>query len=108
MLPNVTYDDNTQTYSFTLWRDNKKVTHDLKGFLVGLHASPEADVFHAHRVKIDGPAFDGDLHYIFVEDFDGNETFIWVSKNEFELLEAMVDEIKDRIYHDVLTAKCQR
>jgi len=98
MLPTVSFDDPSGTYTFTLWRDGKKVIHKTMGFFVGLYAEAETNISHSERAKIDGPAVDGYLYYICTEGFDGEETFIWVTKNEFELLEDMVDQIREGLY----------
>ena len=43
MLPTVTFDDPSGTYTFTLWRDDKEVTHELKGLSVYLEVIPEQE-----------------------------------------------------------------
>jgi len=96
MLPTLVHEDGI--YTFTLWRDGKKVVHTLKGFCVGVHSEPEDGLQPSLRAKVDGPSFDGILYYIWVEEFNGDENFIWISKNEFELLDAILIEITEDLY----------
>lgn len=41
MLPNVTFDYDSRTFTFTLWRNEKQVIHELKGVNVFVDAMPD-------------------------------------------------------------------
>jgi hypothetical protein len=112
MLPTVTFDANkNDTYTFTLWRDGKKVVHEFKGFSVTINENNE-NVIHgaryvlingideriilpADRAKLDGPAFDGTFYYITVQPFQGEDIMIWLSKDEAAVLQPIMDDIAE-------------
>jgi hypothetical protein len=111
MLPTVCFDHEEECYTFTLWRDGKKVVHEFKGFSVSINSSNETVVngFSSARLyildaesakpeevaQIDGPAIDGQFYYICAVPFRGEDTIIWLSKEEYEILEPMSDEIEE-------------
>ena len=85
MLPTVTFDDPSGTYTFTLWRDDKEVTHELKGLSVYLEVIPDDDYDKTKNVK----------HYIYVRPYDGEDILISLSKEEYDVLDPMIMEIED-------------
>jgi len=109
MLPTVTFEKDI--YTFTLWRDDKKVVHEFKKFSVtinekhdtvihgissvGIHEIDERVLEPHERPKFDGPSFDGKLYYISAQPYQGDEIFIWLSKEEYEVLEPMMDAISE-------------
>jgi len=111
MLPTVTFNDDNEIYKFTLLRDNKKQVHQFKRFSVSVNDSNDTvihgissvgiyeideSVLEPHeRPKFDGPAFDGKLYYISAQPFEGDEIFIWLSKEEFQILQPMLDDIEE-------------
>lgn len=117
MLPTVTFDANkNDTYTFTLWRDGKKVVHEFKGFsvtinekvetvihgfsFVTIHGIDERIILPEERAKIDGPASDGTLYYIYAEPFQGDCRMIWLTKQEAELLLPMMDTIEEDKFYE--------
>ena len=94
MLPNVTFDDPSGTYTFTLWRDNKEVIHELKGLSVYLEVIPDDDYDKTKNVK----------YYIYVRTYDSDDILIPLSKEEYDVLDTMIMEIEeenfDRDCHD--------
>ena len=117
MLPTLTFDKSkNDTYTITLWRDGKEVVHQFKGFSVSindsyesvisgassitLHVADEVSLLPSDRAQIDGPAFDGLVYYIWVTPFQGHDILIWLSKEEHEILEPILAEIKDTIYYE--------
>ena len=118
MLPTITFDYNkNKTYTFTLWRDGKKVVHEFQGFSVtineenetiihgfssvGIHGIDERIILPTDRVKLNGPAFDGVLYYICAQTFKGEDSMIWLSKEEADVLQPMLDEIEEaRFYNE--------
>lgn len=87
MLPNVTFDYESGTYNFTLWRDGKEVVHKLKGLIVYLEVIPDDDYEKTRNVK----------HYIYVKKYDSEEILISLSKDEYDVLEPMIEDIEDEI-----------
>ncbi len=97
MLPTVIFDNSDYTYIFTLLRDGKKVVHEFKGSVV-IDNKAEDLIKPADRAKIDGPAFDGKFYYICFQQNQDDYDLIWLSKEEFDILDPMLDEIEDDIY----------
>jgi hypothetical protein len=115
MLPTVTFDANkNDTYTFTLWRDGKKVVHEFKGFSVsinrayetvihgassvGIHGVDENICTPEDRAKIEGPAFEGVFYYICAQPFQGECSMIWLTKEEFEVLDPILNDIQEELY----------
>jgi len=95
----MTYDEN-KTYTLTLWRDEKKVVHEFKNVsTVGIHGVEESIALPEDHVKINGPSCDGVFYYIWAEHYNGEDTMIWLSKDEADLLTPMLDDIKDDRYY---------
>ena len=88
MLPTVTFDNDSGTYTFTLWRENKQVVHELKGLTVYLEVIPDDDYEQTRNVK----------HYIYVQPYEGEEILISLSKGEYDVLDPMLMDIEDAIY----------
>ena len=65
---------------------------------VGIHGNDERIILPADRAKIEGPAFEGVLYYICVEPFQGEDILIWLSKEEFDILDPMLMEIEEERY----------
>jgi hypothetical protein len=86
MLPTVTFDDDSGTFTFTLWRDDKQVVHELKGLAVYLEVIPD-DYEITKNVK----------HYIYVKTYDSEEILILLTKDEYDVLEPMIEDIEDVI-----------
>jgi hypothetical protein len=85
MLPTVSFDDPSGTYTFTLWRDDKEVIHTLRGLAVYLEVIPDDDYETTGNVK----------HYIYVRPYQGEDIQISLSNDEFDVLEPMMDEIEE-------------
>lgn len=116
MLCNVMFDEDNQKYTFTLWRDHQKIVHEFEGFSVmineffetiingvssvKLHIIPESILEPEQREKIDGPAFNGDLYYICAKPFYGDDILIWLSKEEFDILQPMMNTIENGLDED--------
>ena len=99
MPPTLTFKDNT--YTFTLLRDDKEVVHKFnRTYHVIVCGELETSVLIPARAKILGPAYDGKLYWIDATRFKGEETFIWLSKEEFEILYPMYKHIEDQIYYN--------
>jgi hypothetical protein len=88
MLPNLSFDDESGTYTFALWRDDKKVVHELKGLLVCLDIIPDDDYAKTRNVK----------HYIYVKTYDCEDVLISLSKDEYDLLDPMIEDIEDKMH----------
>jgi hypothetical protein len=91
-MPTVSHESNT--YTFTLWRDGKEVTHAFKDACVILSYGNEKSIPAAQLAKMNGPSYEGWTYHIFVNPRDGDETFIWLSKDEFEALQPMIESIE--------------
>ena len=92
MQPTISLENNT--YIFTLWRDGKKVVHEFENYYVLVCMGNELSLSPADRAKIGEPAFDGYYYYIYVQPRDGEEIFIWLSEEEFQILEPMHYELQ--------------
>jgi hypothetical protein len=88
MLPTVSFDDVSGTYIFTLWRDGKKVIHELKGLNVYLEVIPDDDYETTGNVK----------HYIYVRPYEGEDILISLSKDEYDVLDPILLEIEEERY----------
>jgi hypothetical protein len=117
MLPTLTFDANkNDTYTFTLWRDDKKVVHEFCGFSVSInekhetvihgassvqiHMAPEASFDAVDLAKINGPSCDGNFYYIYIEPCQGEGIMIWLSKEEFDILEPILIDIEETRYEN--------
>lgn len=124
MLPTLTFDESkNDTYTFTLWRDGKEVVHQFKGFSVTLNESYESVIHGASSItlhyadkstltpseisQINGSVYapvnesvDGLVYYIWVTPFQGDDVLIWLSKEEFETLDPILNEIKENLYYE--------
>jgi hypothetical protein len=87
MLPTVAFDNDSGTYTFTLWRDDKQVVHELKGLAVYLEVIPDDDYEITENVK----------YYIYVKTYNREEVLILLTKDEYDLLEPMIEDIEDKI-----------
>lgn len=88
MLPTVTFDDPSGTYTFTLWRDKKKIVHDLKGLFVGLDVIPDDDYEETKNVT----------HCIYVKTYGNEEILIPLSEEEYDVLDPMVMDIEEKMH----------
>ena len=79
-------------YTFRIVRDGQKVEHDFLASTVALCIEKEEGSDPIRRSKILGPACEGMLHYIYVTPFQGEETFIWLSVEEFEILDLKISQ----------------
>jgi hypothetical protein len=109
MLPTLTFKD--EIYTFTLRRNGKKVIHEFGSYpvlvkdqdksvihgvsFVTIGSIEERTILPAARAKIDGPAFDGILYYICAQPFQGEDIVIWLSKEESEVLQPILDDIQE-------------
>jgi hypothetical protein len=85
MLPTVSFDDPSGTYTFTLWRDDKEVIHTLRGLAVYLEVIPDDDYETTGNVK----------HYIYVKTYENEDMLISLSKDEYDVLDPMLMEIEE-------------
>jgi hypothetical protein len=89
-----------KVYTFTLWRDDKKVVHEFKNVsTLGIHGVDERIALPEDRAKIDGPSCEGVFYYIYAEHYDGEYSMMWLSKDEADVLTPMLDAIKDDRYY---------
>jgi hypothetical protein len=115
MLPTITFDEDNG-YTFTLWRDGKKILHEFKGFSVTIDEKHETIVngfssvaIHSvnediwtpeDHARIGGPACDGVFYYIYAVPYSGEDIMIWLSKEEFNILTPVLDDIKEERYYN--------
>jgi len=85
MQPTLTFENNT--YIFTLFHEDKKIIHEFKDCFVLVSVGNEKSIPASHLAKILGPSYDGWFYHIYVQSREGEEMFIWLSKEEFEILE---------------------
>jgi len=88
MLPNVTFDYDSRIFTFTLWRNEKEVIHELKGANVFVDSMPD-------KAKDDGNSY-----FIYVQPYQGEDFEISLSKDEFDILDPIMFGIEEDIYHD--------
>jgi hypothetical protein len=87
MYPTVTFDDPSGTYTFRLWRNDKEVIHKLRGLAVYLEVIADDDYETTGNVK----------YYIYVKTYNREEVLILLTKDEYDLLEPMIEDIEDKI-----------
>jgi hypothetical protein len=99
MSPSITLKENI--YTIALVRDSKPVVYEFtrRYHLIIYHAN-ERSLAPSYREKILGPAFDGIIYWIDVS-FPGERHFIWISKDEFEVLQPMMEEIDWKEYQKI-------
>ena len=95
MLPSLTYEK--EAYIFTLMRNGNKQVYKFGHGIssVGVYVIDESVLKPEERAKFVGPTIDGKLYYISAKPFEGEEIFIWLSKEEFEILEPILDDIEE-------------
>ena len=77
MLPTVHFDKETESYTFTLWRD-EKVVHEFKAFSITINASNETVIngfSSVHTEIVDA----GQLYRIVAQPCQGEDTIISLS-----------------------------
>jgi hypothetical protein len=114
MLPTLTYEN--KTYTFTLWRDGKKLVHEFKDFSVsvndknetiihgfssvGIHGIDERIALPEDRERINGPACEGVFYYIYAQAYQGEDSMIWLSKEEADVLQPILDDIAEERFQE--------
>jgi len=107
MQPTISYEDNC--YTFTLYRDEKKVVYELKdASVVEIHGVNECFWTPEDRAKIDGPACNGFIYYIYAEHYNGESSMFWLSKEETDLLPPILESIKEERYYKELECEFTR
>ena len=87
MQPTVSHEKSE--YVFRLWRNDEKVVHTFKDACVILSYGNEKSIPVNQLAKMNGPSYDGWTYHIYVQhhaDSGSDETFIWLSKEEFGTL----------------------
>lgn len=117
MHPTISYDsEGNKGYTFTLWRDEKQVVHEFKGFSVTLdenhetivngfssvsiHGIHESIMLPEDLNRIGGPACDGVFYYIYAVSFGTEDRMIWLSKEEYDILLPILHDIQDERYYN--------
>jgi hypothetical protein len=102
MQPTISYEQD-KGYTFTLWRDEKKVVYELNdASLVEIHGVAEVFWTSEDRAKVDGPASNGFIHYIYSEKYSGEVSMVWLSKEEADILGPILYDIKEERYYNEL------
>jgi len=111
MLPTLTYEK--EVYTFTLMRKGNKQVYKFKNYpttnpsdetiiygisSVGVYVIDESVLKPEERAKFDGPTIDSKLYYISAQPFEGEEIFVWLSKEEFGILQPILDDIEEKEY----------
>jgi len=99
MQPTVTNENDT--YTFTLWRNNEKVVHVFKDAFAIISYGNEKSIPASQLAKMNGASYDGWTYHIYVQQGDSEETFIWLSKDEYETLWPLLEgpeEVEDDPY----------
>lgn len=90
---------NDNIYTITLIRDAKPIVYKFtRRYHVIIYHANETSLEPSEREKIIGVSFEGIIYWIDVS-FPGERQFIWISKNEFELLQPMLEDIDDKEYN---------
>ena len=84
MQPTLTYENDTHT--FTLWRD-EKVVHTFKDSFVTVYMGNEKSIPASQLKSMNGPSYDGWTYYISAMPREGDEVVVWLTKEEFEILQ---------------------
>ena len=88
------------SYIFTLIREDKKVVYMINASDAFTCARNEKDMKPSERAKINGPAFNGVLYYINAWYHDNKESFFWLSKEEYDIIDPALMDINDDRYSD--------
>ena len=98
MLPTLTLKYNI--YTLTLIREGKPLVYKFsRRYHVIIYHTDETSLEPSEREKILGPAFDGIIYWIDVS-FPGERQFIWISKDEFDILEPILAEEEEKYYYE--------
>ena len=96
MQPTVSKEKND--YTFTLWRNEEKIIHTFKDAFATVSYGDEKSIPAAQLAKMNSPSYDGWTYHIYVQEHhaerDTEEIFIWISKEEFELLWPVLERIE--------------
>ena len=99
MTPTITLKD--KIFTITLMRAGKPVVYKFtRMYHIILYSENETDLDPSQREKIVGPAFNGVVYWIdvcFIE-----QHYIWISKEEFDILYPMLSSIYDHIHMTVI------
>jgi hypothetical protein len=85
MQPTVSHENNT--YTFRLWREGKEVVHTFKDSFVTLYMGNEKSIPINQLARMNGPSYDGWTYYISAQPHEGDEVVVWLSKEEFDILQ---------------------
>jgi hypothetical protein len=95
MQPTVSYENNN--YTFSLLRNGKEVVHAFKDAFATISYGNEKSIPSSQLAKMNGPSYDGWTYHIYVQQHhaekDTEEIFIWISKEEFEILRPVLESI---------------
>jgi hypothetical protein len=84
MLATLTHENDT--YTFTLWRD-EKVVHTFKDSFVTVYMGNEKSIPASQLKSMNGPSYDGWTYYISALPREGDEVVVWLTKEEFHILQ---------------------
>jgi len=97
MQPTVSYEKENNNYIFSLLRDGKEVVHAFKDAFATISYGNEKSIPPSQLAKMNGPSYDGWTYHIYVQQHhaekDTEEIFIWISKEEFEILQPVLESI---------------
>jgi len=103
MLPTFTLKYNI--YTLTVIREGKPLVYKFtRRYHVIIYHTDETSLEPSEREKILGPAFDGIVYWIDVS-FPGERQFIWISKDEFMVLQPLMEDIDWKEYQKFLHIK---
>lgn len=85
MQPTLTHEN--ETYTFTLWRNNEKVIYIFKDSFVTLYKGNEKSIPASQLKSMNGRSYDGWTYFISVQPWEGDEVVVWLTKEEFEILQ---------------------
>ena len=98
MSPTVTFEEDS--YIFTLVREDKEVVYKINASHAFTCARNEKDMNPSERAKIDGPAFNGILYYVHAWYDENKESFTWLSKEEYDIIDPVLTDINDDLYYN--------
>jgi hypothetical protein len=94
MLPTISFNEYTDLYTVTLWRNGIQMIHHAN--TVSLGNIPEDTIQPSEREKLDGPACDGVFYYIQAQR-DDKDMMVWLSKDEFHFIKNRLGEVNEEL-----------
>jgi len=102
MIPRLTFEN--RIFTFILMRDGKEVVCHFKDSFVVVSLGNEKSIPASHLARMNGPSYNGWTYHIYAqhnyEDRDSDESFIWLSKEEFDILSPIYEDLREKDFYE--------